>query len=101
MTLTTNDAKIVIGMVNRGDKHHDIAAWFGENQGRVADILEGKFGTSEAAPVDQLPPKGAPGIKGRRLRAFAEKALSALRDGRMEEAINHLEAGIERYDRHE
>jgi hypothetical protein len=28
------DIPIIIGMVNRGDRRHDIAAWFGLNQGK-------------------------------------------------------------------
>ena len=32
------DAAIVFGMLKRGDKQHDIAAYFGENPGRVIDV---------------------------------------------------------------
>ena len=101
MTLTTKDAKIILGMIGRGDKHHDIAAWFGENQGRVADVQEGKFGTHEAAPADQLPPKGPPGVKGRRLRAGVRAAIEYLKEGRADEAQAGLEAALLRYDQHE
>lgn len=101
MTLTTNDAKIIIGMAARGDKHHDIAAHFGENQARVAEALEGKYGTNEAAPANQLPSKGAPGVKGRRLRAFVEKAVAALEAKDPETALKELKAGTDRYDRNE
>jgi len=31
MTLTNNDVKIIIEMVVRVDRQHDIAAWFEEN----------------------------------------------------------------------
>ena len=70
MALTNRDAAIVLGMVARGDKRHDIAAWFGENQARIAEIEQGSHGSIAAAPAAELPPKGAPGPKGRRLRAF-------------------------------
>ena len=35
-TLTKADAAVVLAMQARGDRDHDIAAWFGVNQGRVA-----------------------------------------------------------------
>jgi hypothetical protein len=101
MPMTTNDAKIAIGMLARGDNQHDVAAWFGENQARIVEASQGKYGTTEAAPASELPPKGPPGIKGRRLHAFVEKALTALRDGNTQGAIEQLEAGIERYNRSE
>ena len=73
------DAPIIMGMVARGDRDHDIAAWFGVNQGRIAEVKDGsKFGNVAAAPGAQLPPKGPPGIKGRRLRQTAREALDAL-----------------------
>jgi hypothetical protein len=54
-----------MGMLARGDRDHDIAAWFGVNQGRIAEVKDGsKFGIVAAAKSDQLPPKGAPGVKG-------------------------------------
>lgn len=69
MTLTNRDASLVLGMSARGDKKHDIAAWFGENQARIAEVEQGQHGGVTAAPAIELPPKGAPGPKGRRLRA--------------------------------
>lgn len=101
MALTDNDARIVLGMISRGDKHHDIAAWFGENQARVAEVEQGKLGTFVAATRDQLPPKGAPGPKGRRLRAFVLKALAELDKGNAENATKLLKEGIQHYDRNE
>jgi hypothetical protein len=32
-SLTNKDASIILGMVARGDREHDIAAWFGVNHG--------------------------------------------------------------------
>lgn len=77
-SLTKEDARIVMGMVSRGDRDHDIAAWFGVNQGRIAEVKDGKFGNVVAADASQLPPKGPPGVKGRRLRAAVEKAIKVL-----------------------
>jgi len=101
MSMTINDAKIAIGMIARGDKQHDVAAWFGENQARIAEAVGGAFGTSEAAPASELPPKGSPGIKGRRLRAFVDKAIAALESGDAAAALDHLRAGVDRYDKNE
>jgi hypothetical protein len=36
-------------MVTRGDRHHDIAAWFGVNQGRIAEVNSGEL--HPTAPV--------------------------------------------------
>lgn len=101
MALTNRDAAIVLGMVARGDKRHDIAAWFGENQARIAEIEQGSHGSISAAPAADLPPKGAPGPKGRRIRAFAKKALDALNANDVETAKKALQDGIAAYDRHE
>lgn len=101
MSLTNRDAAIVLGMVARGDKRHDIAAWFGENQARIAEIEQGSYGSISAAPAADLPPKGAPGPKGRRMRAFANKALEALNADDVEGAKQALQDGIARYDRYE
>ena len=101
MSMTINDAKIAIGMIARGDKQHDVAAWFGENQARIAEAVAGQFGTSEAAPASDLPPKGSPGIKGRRLHAFVEKAVTALEKGDSAAALEALRAGLDRYNKAE
>lgn len=101
MTLTVNDAKTIIGMAARGDKLQDVAAWFGENPARIDEALKGEYGTKEAAPNDTLPPKGAPGLKGRRLVAFVEKALAALEAGNVKAATEALQAGVKRWNLHE
>ena len=57
--LTEGDAALVRGMIARGDRHHDIAAFFGVNQGRIAEINDGsRFPDIPAANLDELPPKG-------------------------------------------
>lgn len=59
LTLTTNDAALILGMLLRGDRHHDIAAFFGVNQGRIAEIKDGlRFSDVMPADVDELPPRG-------------------------------------------
>ena len=57
--LTKEDAAIVKGMLLRGDRQHDIAAWFGVNGGRVAEIATGdRFPEVDPAPSEELPPPG-------------------------------------------
>lgn len=59
ITLSENDASLVKGMLARGDRQHDIAAWFGVNSGRIAEIaLQRTFFWVEATPLDALPPPG-------------------------------------------
>jgi len=101
LTLTQNDAKIILGMVARGDKRHDIAAWLGVNQARIKEAEDGLFGTLEMAKPNELPPKGAPGVKGQDLLAFVKKAIAALDAGNAEEAKRHLNAGVARFNQHE
>lgn len=102
-TLKASDAPIIFGMVARGDRDHDIAAWFGVNQGRIAEVKDGtKFGIVPAAPADQLPPKGPPGIKGRRLRESIDRVLALLeKDGSQTKAISLLTDARNRYDQNE
>jgi hypothetical protein len=101
MALSSHDAKIIIGMVARGDPQHDVAAWFGENQGRVADALAGAYGTNEAAPQAELPPSGAPGMKGRRLRSKVMTAIKALDADDTAGALGFLKAGIADFNKNE
>lgn len=101
MALSSNDAKIIVGMANRGDDHHDIAAWFGINQGRIAEALAGKYGTPSAAPPDELPPKGPTGMKGRRLRGKTIKAIAALESGDSATALALLKEGLADFNKNE
>lgn len=101
MALTDKDVRVVFAMAGRGDKHHDISAWFGENPARVAEVLAGDRGWPGPAPAEELPPKGSPGPKGRRMRAFAAKALKAIEDGNAAEAAKILKDGLAAYDKNE
>lgn len=58
--ITREQASIVLGMLNRGDKQHDIAAYFGENAGRIIDVKHGRlarYRDIEPAPPEMLPIK--------------------------------------------
>ena len=93
--LKRSDVPIIMGMVARDDRDHDIAAWFGVNQGRIAEAKEGHYGMAPAAPAKDLPPKGPPGIKGRRLREAIQKALNAA------DPVPILRSACAEYDRNE
>ena len=59
LALTEQDAALIRGMIDRGDRHHDIAAFFGVNQGRIAEIKMGiRLPGVPAADSEDLPPKG-------------------------------------------
>jgi hypothetical protein len=59
IALTAKDAALIRGMILRGDRKHDIAAFFGVNPGRVADVESGRlFPSVAAAPATDLPPVG-------------------------------------------
>lgn len=86
ISLTSVDAAIVKGMLARGDRQHDIAAWFGVNGGRVADINTGRTFPEVKPVVDaNLPPPG-PYLAGK----DAHAALRAL-----EEIAETIHAALE------
>jgi hypothetical protein len=76
VTLDAADAAIAKGMLVRGDRQHDIAAWFGVNGGRIAEIATGaKFGSVVAA--SSLPPRG-PYLSGREVHRLVTSASRAM-----------------------
>ncbi|MFK4650078.1 hypothetical protein ABIF97_000012 [Bradyrhizobium japonicum] len=89
MALHEGEIAIVKGMLLRGDRQHDIAAYFGINGGRIAEISTSQTGGSiSASPAEDLPPAG-PYMAGRSaLRA--RDTLIALRD-LIEEAIGDID----------
>jgi len=100
-TLKQADIPIIIGMSNRGDRNHDIASWFGVNPGRIAEAKDGKHGGADLAVASELPPKGSPGIKGRRLRTSVDLALAYLAKGNVDGATRKLITAISVYDANE
>jgi hypothetical protein len=95
MALNDGEIAIVKGMLARGDRQHDIAAYFGVNGGRIAEISTGQRGQSvTAAAQAELPPAG-PYMAGRSaLRA--RDTLIALR-----ELIDEAIGDIDLYERRE
>jgi len=86
ISLNENDAAIIKGMLLRGDRQHDIAAWFGVNGGRVAEIATGQtFVEAEAAETRELPPHG-PYVTGR------EAAVAILALSKAQQAIDDARA---------
>lgn len=80
--LSVSDACQVLGMLERGDRQHDIAAWFGVNPGRIAEVKARElFPDARPASLEELPPPG-PYHSGR----AAAAAVQAL-----EEAKNALD----------
>ena len=47
--LQAADIPIVLGMVARGDRKQDIAAWFDVNPARIQEAINGDYGTPPAA----------------------------------------------------
>jgi hypothetical protein len=91
--LTERDAAIVKAMLARGDRQHDIAAWFGVNGGRVGEIAGGiAYRSVQPEAGANLPPPG-PYPTGRDA-TLALQALVAARD-----AINSAEAIVRQYSR--
>ena len=75
IVLNDVDAAKVKGMLERGDRQHDIAAWFGVNGGRIAEIsTRDTFAHVEANSTD-LPPPG-PYLSGRNVAATKAKLVS-------------------------
>lgn len=86
--LSTEDASLGKAMIARGDRQHDIAAWFGVNGGRIAEIASSrKFADVRPAASADLPPPG-PYPSGR----DALIALNALRAAK--QAISAAEAVV-------
>ena len=59
ITLKAGDAALVKGMLARGDRQSDIAAYFAVNGGRISKVNTGKtFWWVDAARSEELPPPG-------------------------------------------
>jgi hypothetical protein len=54
MALTDREIAIAKGMLARGDRQHDIAAYFGENGGRIGEISTGMRGAGIHAALGEI-----------------------------------------------
>ena len=91
IALSEDDAATVRGMIERGDRQHDIAAWFGVNAGRIAEITTGETFANIKATKAELPPKG-PYVSGKRAHATT-KHLKHIRTS-LETAIEEVDEAI-------
>jgi hypothetical protein len=90
ISLNARDAALVKAMLKRGDRQHDIAAWFGVNGGRIAEIATGhSFREVDAAPTANLPPPG-PYPSGRDTMIAMEALIAA------KEAIDAAVSSLQR-----
>jgi hypothetical protein len=90
ITVTAADVPTIFGMINRGDRRHDVAAWFGLNQGRIKEVEDGVHGHPAPAPPNGLPPSGSPGPKALSLRRAIGKAIAALQQSKSPDAAHLL-----------
>lgn len=98
--LTTADAAIIKGMIARGDRQHDIAAYFGVNGGRIGEISKGKTFASVPVQTSNLPPPGpyltpvSMSLMRKRLRS-AKAALSGNpTPADIQTALDHIDRSI-------
>ena len=58
MALTREQISLTKGMINRGDRQSDIAAFFKVNQGRIGEVSTGDTGPDvPPAMAEDLPPQ--------------------------------------------
>ena len=104
IVLTKTMISRILAMVERGDRRHDIAAWFGVNQGRIKEVEDGEHGLPQLAPDNELPPSGSPGPKAEELRYTVEKIHRILmKNGAagVDEALGHLKKATTKFDKNE
>lgn len=88
-SLSADDAATVKGMLARGDRQHDIAAYFGVNGGRIAEIATGqKFTDVRPADPALLPQPDYP-----------VSALSAAEVLTLDKRLRELALRVERIER--
>ncbi len=81
ITLSAADAALAKGMLLRGDRQHDIAAWFGVNGGRIGEIAtDYRFGEVELAPLNPQRHANARSLK-RGQSGGVRQGRTALRSG--------------------
>lgn len=94
ISLTEDDAAVVKGMLARGDRQHDIAAWFGVNGGRIAEIATGDKFPHVAAQKNDLPPPG-PYLSGQESQR-AKQLLTEIRSA-LGEALRKIDEQLGRF----
>ena len=97
-TPSHRDTRFIKGMLLRGDRQHDIAAYFGVNAGRIAEISTGDcaYPNAEPMPPDQLPPAG-PYLTKFALQSVIEavnQAIEAIELAEQEEELVDVKAAL-------
>jgi hypothetical protein len=98
ITVTPQMVPVILGMSARGDRRHDIGAWFGLNQGRIREVERGDHGLPPPAPQNQLPPAGSPGPRARDLRAALSRVETLISQGNANQALTELRHAIAAFD---
>lgn len=91
MSFNNREISIIKGMLARGDKQQDIAAFFGVNGGRISEINTGQCDDAagvQPAHESELPPAG-PIMAGRSALQMRD-TLRALRD-LIDEALTEID----------
>ena len=96
--LSYRDTGIVKGMILRGDRQHDIAAYFGVNGARINEVANGTndYPSVKAAKEDSLPPPG-PYLSKYALESVIEtlnEAIEALEMAEAEEDVADVKAAL-------
>lgn len=96
--LDYRETQLVKGMLARGDRQHDIAAYFGVNGGRIAEIATGEnqYPNAPAANDDELPPPG-PYLTKYAVQGVIEslnEAIAALELAEAEENVADVKAAL-------
>lgn len=97
-SLSHRNTSLVKGMLARGDRQHDIAAYFGINGGRVAEVVTDDCTYPNATPAneDELPPPG-PYLTKYALQsviATLNEAIEALELAETEEDVEDVKAAL-------
>lgn len=94
--LTEEQAAIAKGLLARGEKQHDIAAFLGCNGGRIAEIKTGqRFPDVKPAPKKDLP--NAADVAAGYALFFAEQSIHRAMDG-LKQALAYIQAQKARMD---
>ena len=97
-SLSHRDTCYVKGMILRGDRQHDIAAYYGVNSGRIAEVSTGDNDYPNAEPMDEteLPPPG-PYMTTFALRSVIDslsEAIELIEMAEAEEQIDDVKAAL-------
>lgn len=97
--LDNKDAALVKGMISRGDRQHDIAAYFGVNGGRIGEASTGENFSNVAPATTNLPPPSPYLVVASDMITKAKRILSSLSAGKVDaSALSELEEIISAFE---